>query len=106
MKWLNVIVVAAISIAIAGCERDTATERKVAEDTDVKEKLLGGTEIKEKEVIEKNGQYEVREKETEIDDEGNVTEQEEKVKKPDGADVNVDADETGVRVDVDAPDRD
>ncbi|HOA74453.1 MAG TPA: hypothetical protein PL151_07105 [Phycisphaerae bacterium] len=109
MKWLPIFVfmLAAISVVTAGCrDRDTATDRKVAEDTEVKEKLFGGTEIEKKELIEKNGQYELREQETEIDDKGNVTEQKERVKKPDAADVNVDADETGVRVDIDARDRD
>lgn len=98
-------IAAAAFIFSAGCDNDTQApqgERTIAEDTDVDEGLFGGTTIEKKQVIEKeNGQREIREKETHLDDEGNVTKQETETKSTDGdTKVDVDADEHGIDVDV------
>jgi len=108
IRWLTVPVVAGLLLVFTGCkDRDRTDERTVAEETEVDEGLFGGTEIEKKEVIEKNGKYEVREQETQLDDEGRVQEQETEVKPPrEDADVDVRVGEGGVDVDVRARDKD
>jgi len=65
---------ALIVILTGGCE-----DKKVSTQTEVHDKLLGGKEVKEKQVIEKGDKVQIREKETDIDRHGNVEEREEKV---------------------------
>ena len=57
-------------VLMAGCE-----ERKVTTQTEVHDKLLGGKEVKEKQVIQQGDKVQVREKETDIDHHGNIEEQ-------------------------------
>lgn len=109
IRWMILPVTAGLLFAVsAGCrDRAPTGERKVAEETEVDEGFFGGTTVEEKEVIEKNGKYEVRERETKLDDDGNVEKQETEVRPPrDGADVDVRIGERGVDVDVKADDND
>lgn len=67
--------VALAGVMVTGCEREDVTTQ-----TEIKDQPFGGTEIEKKEVIEKNGKVQVRETETDLDDEGNVEERETTVK--------------------------
>lgn len=62
-------------LALAGCE-----ETKVTEQTQVKDKLLGGKEVTKTQVIEQGDKTQVRETETEINNDGQVTEKKTEVK--------------------------
>lgn len=107
MKLLWIAMIVGSLAALSGCENRKPTQDKtIAEDTDIKERPFGGTEIEKKELIEKeNGQRELREQETKFDDEGRVTEQETETKRPnEGTEVDVRGGDGGVSVDVKTPD--
>lgn len=72
---LTVIVGGLLSFGLAGCEEKATTTR----DVEVKDELGGGKEIKETEVTEQNGRVQVKETETDVDEEGNVEEKEVKI---------------------------
>lgn len=83
-RVLTVMCALTLSAGFLGCDSNssaTDSDGKVTHtETEVNDKLLGGTEVKEKQVIEKDGKAVVKETETEYDDEGNVTEKEVKIK--------------------------
>jgi len=66
---------AGLMAATAGCE-----ERRTTTQTEVKDKLFGGQEVKQTEVIEQGDKVQVRETETDINDDGEVTKKEIEIK--------------------------
>lgn len=77
--WMHTLMTVVFSAAMIVVLTGGCKDREVTTQTEVQDKLLGGKEVKETEVIEEDGKVQVREKETEIDRHGNVEEREEKV---------------------------
>ena len=70
---MRTLLTAALSVALcsglmAGCE-----DREVHKETEVHDKPLGGTQVKEKTVTQQGDKVKVEEKKTDIDRHGNVT---------------------------------
>ncbi len=97
---LTTLLAAVLPLLSAGCKERGTGQETISNETEVKDKWNGGTEIEKKEVIEQDGQYKVRKQETDLDRHGNVTEQKEETTTPD-SDVDVKVDKDGVKVDVD-----
>lgn len=78
--WVLLVVGMTTGLMTFGCNDGTpGKEPATTTDVEVHDKLGGGKEIEKKEVIDKGDRVEVRETETEVDEEGRVTEQETKV---------------------------
>lgn len=73
-KLLALLLSGLFALALFGCEKkDTSTQ------VEVKDKLLGGKEIKKTEVTRKGDRVQVKEKKTETNDSGTVTKEKTKV---------------------------
>lgn len=92
------------ALALVGCKDRQPTERPMGTDTSIKDKSDGGTEIEKKQAIKKDGQYEIRKEETELDRHGNIQKQETETRRP-RTGVDVEVGEGGVKVDVDHGDQ-
>ncbi len=82
-RILTAMCAVTLSTGFLGCDSKSSTETKdnvTHKETEVNDKLFGGTEVKEKEVIEKDGKAVIKETKTDYNDKGNVTEKEVTIK--------------------------
>lgn len=75
-----VVMTFAFGLALPACDDADREPTRTTRDVEVDDKLLGGKEIKETEVIQQGDRTQVRERETDIDDEGRVEEQKVEIK--------------------------
>jgi hypothetical protein len=75
MLQIMMVLATGLMAAAVGCE-----ERKTTTQTEVKDKLFGGKEVETTEVIEQGDKVQVRETETDINDDGEVTKKEIEIK--------------------------
>jgi hypothetical protein len=77
-KWLRTVIVALMVLGcvggVWGCKTKTTTQ------TEVKDRLLGGKEVKQTEVTEQGGKTQVKETKTELKPDGTLEKKETTVK--------------------------
>ena len=76
-RFATLLITAMLALGLSACKEKAQVTHS---NTEVKDKLFGDKEVTETEVIQKGDQVQVREKKTEIDDDGHVEQQQTTVK--------------------------